>query len=148
MVLGFKPQFVQAILWGRKIHTIREDRHERWKIGMLINMATGVRTKQYNEFILRVCRRIQRIEIWHSRDKCLVYHQLPKSHLSDGPCVVVDGKLLSEAKTKELAFNDGFEDVESFYAWFLPLIQKQIASGSNGIQCYSARLIHWTDLKY
>jgi hypothetical protein len=33
MILGFKPCFVAPILAGTKIHTIRDDPHNRWKAG-------------------------------------------------------------------------------------------------------------------
>lgn len=48
MILGFKPQFVQPIIDRTKIHTIREDKHNRWVPGKVIHMATGVRTKSYS----------------------------------------------------------------------------------------------------
>ncbi len=47
MVLGFKERFVGRILSGVKIHTIREDGHNRWRVGRRIEFATGVRTKNY-----------------------------------------------------------------------------------------------------
>lgn len=34
MVIPFNPQFVLPILTRTKIHTIREDIHNRWKPGM------------------------------------------------------------------------------------------------------------------
>lgn len=63
MVLGFKPQFVQKILNKSKIHTIREDSNDRWKAGRKIQMATGVRTKNYNKFAETDCISTQKIEI-------------------------------------------------------------------------------------
>jgi len=63
MVLGFEQQFVEPILSGTKIHTIREDKHNRWKPGRSIQMATGVRTKNYNQFNEDECVSVQEIKI-------------------------------------------------------------------------------------
>lgn len=64
MVIGFKEQFVQKILSGEKFHTIRRDKNNRWKKGMIMHMATGMRTKKYKQFAQRVCTGTQRIEIY------------------------------------------------------------------------------------
>ena len=42
MVLGFKKQLETPIIFGDNIHTPREDKHNRWKAGMPVQMATGV----------------------------------------------------------------------------------------------------------
>lgn len=47
MILSFKEQFIPKILDGTKIHTIREDKKNRWEAGKKIHFATGVRTKNY-----------------------------------------------------------------------------------------------------
>ena len=65
MILGFKNQFVPAILDGTKIHTIRKDPHHRWKPGMTIQMATGVRTKKYKCFKKAICVSVQEVRIEH-----------------------------------------------------------------------------------
>ena len=46
MILGFKEQFKNLIIGGVKKHSIREDRHNRWKPGMIIHFATGMRTER------------------------------------------------------------------------------------------------------
>jgi len=58
MVLAFKKRFVEPIKKGVKIHTIREDKTNRWKSGMKVHAATGVRTKNYNCFFESVCIKI------------------------------------------------------------------------------------------
>ena len=50
MVIGFNKQFPDKITEGTKKHTIREDKHDRWNAGMIMHMATGVRTKNYKCF--------------------------------------------------------------------------------------------------
>jgi hypothetical protein len=59
MILGFKPQFKEPILKGTKIHTLRDDEQERWRVGMTIHFATGVRTKYYNCFKQDKCKSTQ-----------------------------------------------------------------------------------------
>ena len=67
MLLTFsKDQFVEKILTGDKIHSIREDKNNRWKIGMKIHFWRGnprnVKSNPY-EFATSVVKDIQRIEI-------------------------------------------------------------------------------------
>ena len=63
MILGFNKRFPQPIHDKIKIHTIREDKHNRWKAGRIIHMATGVRTKHYYCFNQEICTGTQIIEI-------------------------------------------------------------------------------------
>ena len=99
MVLSFKPQFVEPILNGTKVHTIREDSFNRWKNGMKIHFATGVRTKEYKQFKSGFCMGIQSIEI-------------------DFPRVRVDGMDLIFSKRLSLAKDDGFNGLQDFFEWF------------------------------
>lgn len=99
MILAFKPQFVPRILSGRKIHTIREDKNNRWQPGKKIHMATGVRTKNYNCFKEAVCVAVQSIEITKNK-------------------VYIDGIQLNKQEIKTLAINDGFNGIVDFFKWF------------------------------
>ncbi|HBG39927.1 MAG TPA: hypothetical protein DDW85_00770 [Porphyromonadaceae bacterium] len=130
MIIGFKERFKNLILTGTKIHTIREDKHNRWCAGRILHMATGVRTKRYECFKEAVCISIQDIEItW---DDCIV--------------VSIDGKTfalltkydeafdIGERELLELARNDGFESITDFLSFF---------KGD-----FTGKIIHWTDLKY
>ena len=65
MILSFKPQFNDKIIKGIKIHTIREDKHNRWKPGRTIQFANGIRTKNYKQFFEGECKSIQPIKILH-----------------------------------------------------------------------------------
>lgn len=126
MILGFKPQFVPKIMAGTKIHSIREDSTRRWKAGMKIHMATGVRTKQYNCFKEDRCQSVQEIDIYTSTEYI------------NGYFVKVGGRLLTFEETCQLAWNDGFENITEFYIWFTQ--DKKLSR--------ALRLIHWTDFKY
>lgn len=122
MVLGFKSQFVEPILKGTKIHSIRVDAHNRWKAGRAIQMATGVRTKRYNCFREEICKSIQSFEIqWDRRG---MFYEIK-----------IDGRHLKTSKeVEELAHNDGFVDTYTFIQWF----------NTN----FKGRILHWTDKKY
>ncbi|MCK9452842.1 MAG: hypothetical protein M0Q90_14200 [Bacteroidales bacterium] len=122
MILGYKERFKQPILDKTKIHTIREDAHDRWKVGMTIQHATGVRTKNYNQFAEGQCQSTQRIEIERTSDFLI------------DTIVKIDGRKLAENEVRNLAFNDGFQNLVAFYMFF-----------ANG---FKGKIIHWTELKY
>lgn len=122
MVLGFKKQFVPLIKSGSKIHTIRIDKHNRWKAGMKMHMATGVRTKKYKQFCgTLTCIRTQKIQIIYKKT-------------SPCPKIFVDGKLLNSDESYLLAKADGFSNTWEFRQWFN--------------KDFRGKIIHWTDRKY
>jgi hypothetical protein len=121
MIIGFKKQFVNKILSGEKLHTIREDKHNRWKPGVKMHMATGVRTKDYNCFNETECKGIQDIEIIQ-RGSNLV------------PVIYIDGVTILKDEQIQLAKNDGFDSVEDFWNWFN--------------KDFSGVIVHWTDFRY
>jgi hypothetical protein len=122
MVIGFKERFKEPILNKSKIHIIRLDPDGRWKAGRIMHMATGVRTKQYNQFAEYVCVSTQQFEVIRIGDYV------------DESYVLVDGRMLDDDEIEKLAYNDGFKSLIEFYWWF--------ADGFKG------KIIHWTDLKY
>lgn len=124
MVLSFKPQFVDKILDGSKIHTIREDKGNRWQAGKLINFATGVRTPQYKQFHQAICTGVQTFSI----------EKLSFFEKNDIIFIEINGKKLTQIEKELLAKNDGFDSLEDFCAFF--------KSGFRG------EIIHWTDFKY
>lgn len=145
MVLGFKEKingkptlFVSKIMYGLmdqaflpphlrvhpKIHTIR--RGNRWKAGMSIQMATGVRTKNYHCFndglpMLQTVISVQNIYINNIFD--------------DQYGVKVDGKELTQEQIEELAKNDGFDTVAEFWDFFK-------------WEDFVGQIIHWTHKQY
>jgi hypothetical protein len=121
MILGFNKRFEMPILKGTKKHTIREDKHRRWRVGMAIQMACNVRTARYRCFKENVCRGLQ--QIFMSCENGMIE-------------VSIDGKYFYDLDT--LAVNDGFNDVDEFIKWFFPAGKGE----------YWGRIIHWTDLKY
>lgn len=139
MVLGFKTTingkptgFPEKILAGTKIHSIRSG--NRWKQGMKIHPATGVRTKHYKQitpYILKVIS-VQDIEIRFNEMFSTV--------------VIIDGIFGYESSMTQdkevletLAKNDGFETFEDFAKAF-----QSIHPGKE----FQGQIIHWTDYRY
>lgn len=113
-----------------KIHTIREDKNERWKPGTKIDFFINCRQKNMFRFapVLPVLS-VQKIEIFYKGlfsavaiDKVLFYTD-------------ADFKLgKSTAGMLQLAQNDGFDTIEDFFAYFN--------------EDFKGKIIHWTDLRY
>jgi hypothetical protein len=112
-----------------KLHTIREDIKNRWKVGAKIDFYINTRKEDMFRFapILPVVS-IQYIMITRNKHgKAMVF---------------IDGKIFYlqdwsvEQKYKMLHFakNDGFETTEAFFEYF--------DTDFNG------KIIHWTNLKY
>lgn len=133
MIQGYKPQFVPKILDGTKIHTIRLDIHNRWKKGMKIHQATGVRTKRYCCFAEKVCTGVQYILF-------ALHHSELIINIGDSPDDIE--KIMTIEVIDLLAKNDGFETVEDFENWFVPIVDKATDN------CLVMKIIHWTDYRY
>jgi hypothetical protein len=112
-----------------KLHTIREDKNNRWRVGMSIQYYINARQPNMHSFAPNgIVKSIQEIEIKHWREE--EYY----------PVVEIEGKR-HYAYEKEgyeaieqLALNDGFDSVDDFLDYFN--------------QDFKGKLIHWTDLKY
>lgn len=118
--------------WRPKIHTIREDKHDRWRAGMKIHMAIGNRTPNRFQFApTLVCMGVQEIVI---TEKIMTVYDCIK--LNDGRVftIQVDGKHLPMHRITDLAINDGFDSVDQFFQWFN--------------EDFEGKLIGWTDFKY
>ena len=134
MVIGFKEQFVEPILNGSKIHTIRKDATNRWKEGRLMDLATGVRTKKYNKFTEQFCISVQKFQIiWDAPFGEEYKGRLFKVFIDDR-CMNYNFYLNDEPMLQVIARKDGFDTLEDFLDWFS--------------EDFTGKLIHWTDLKY
>lgn len=115
-----------------KLHTIREDKNDRWQVGTKIDFFINVRQKDMFRFapVLPVVS-IQKVEI--------IYFPITIPRI-DVPILKVDGKLIYDAaginkkEMLEFAQNDGFDTIEDFFNYF--------------DKDYTGKIIHWTDLKY
>jgi hypothetical protein len=107
---------------GIKIHTIRADPQNRWRVGMPIHFVVNNRTPQRFQFAPALpVRAIQTIKIRWYED-----HQKID--------VLVDNLPLDRHQILTLAKNDGFENICDFANYF--------SSDFDGI------IIHWTDFVY
>lgn len=129
-----------------KIHTIREDKSDRWKSGMAIHPVINNRTPKRFQFAPTIpCKAVQRIDIkdvtgTRIMGSDLNYGYILKHAIRDVDFylayeVYVDDKRLMTDAIGELAINDGFDTIDSFFKYF-----------ADGI--VNGKLIHWTDLKY
>lgn len=119
-----------------KIHTIREDKHDRWKARMDIHFVVGNRTKKRCQFAPIIqCVSTQKVEIkkWSKNefkgDSVFLEEQRDFDYT-----VRVDGKLLYSSTITTLAINDGFDNVDDFFEWFK--------------EDWTGKIIHWTDKTY
>ncbi len=112
-----------------KPHTIRRDKFNKWVVGKNIHFfewsAKPYRSTHFKFAPVIACVSTQIIEIcWTDADGFLMAI----------PTIWVDGKWLVGEAEELLALNDGFDSLQSFYAWFN--------------KDFTGKIIHWTDLKY
>lgn len=120
-------------LENTKIHTIREDKNDRWKAGNKIDFFINCRQPDMFRFapVLPVVS-VQKVEIiitencglrkrqvWID-DLFLLYHEY--------------GDRVADKGMLQLAQNDGFDTIEDFFAYFN--------------EDFTGKIIHWTDLRY
>jgi hypothetical protein len=101
-----------------KIHTIRADVKNRWKVGAKIHAVYHNRQKNQIQFApVFECKGIQKIEISNY-----------------GLSIRIDDFLVPLGEINILTKNDGFDNVNEFLSFF-----------ENG---FTGKIIHFTDLKY
>lgn len=110
-----------------KLHTIRKDEKNRWKLGIMIDFFINARQKNMFRFAPRIpVVSIQKIKIKHIKNDPDYFDHMR---------VDIDDKSLWEKDALlHLAQNDGFEAFADFAAYF--------SEDFEGI------IIHWTDFKY
>lgn len=86
--------------------TIRDDPHNRWKAGRKIHFATGVRTKNYECFAMGECTKTNTVVFAKNKE-------------SNQILVFLEGRDLTESEVKQLAQDDGFDDVYAFLDFHL-----------------------------
>ena len=139
MVIGFKKQFVEPILQGTKVHTIRDDNANRWKPGLTMHMYTGGRfSKEYRQFAEKKCVSTQHIKMWVIKASDVIGEDEHGYFIG----VKVDGLLINSFDFEKLSTRDGFATHGEFLTWWLPVILKLPN------QLFAGKIIHWTDLKY
>ena len=109
MLLTFsKTEFKDRIKKGIKIHTIREDKHNRWKQGMNIHFWLGnprntrSKSKPY-QFGTGICELVLPIHIYPDENMFIIGDQ---------------GEFKTIGFLNELAENDGFDSWVEMKQWF------------------------------
>jgi len=123
MLVNFQKFCVSKILDGSKIHTIRRNPKREPKVGEVLHMYCGLRTK--NCFPITKQHSIVKIESI----------EITKFG------VKLDGFHIEKTELPEFVRNDGFETIEDFYNFFGA---EKIINGTP----WRGILIHWTEKTY
>jgi len=99
--LNFQNQFVPMVADGTKLHTIRRKRKNPIKVGQMLQLYTGMRTKQCEMIAARLCTAVVPV---------VIYPNLGR--------VVLGGKMLSLDDTLRFAIRDGFANQMDFFKFF------------------------------
>jgi hypothetical protein len=120
-------------LTNPKIHTIREDKKERWQIGTKIDFFINVRQKNMFRFATRVSVvSTQKFQIKYHINTFLVYIDEKLFFFGNRDFTINEHE--NHTGMLELAQNDGFDTIEDFCAYFN--------------EDFTGKLIHWTDKRY
>jgi len=124
MILSFRTDnFVKRIQDKTKIHTIRADKANRWRVGMKIHFWKGnPRNPSKNPYPFEL--EGEHIHLVQATQKILI----------EAPKIYIDGHLLCVTEAHSLALNDGFDNLADFLAFFPSSFQ--------------GKIIHWTDYVY
>jgi len=136
-LINYKSKWFNSMAYFKvnpKLHTIREDKNDRWQIGTKIDFFINCRQKNMFRFapVLPVVS-TQKIEIvWVELFGNNVAHVfIDKEFIAKvkfGSEMMVTGNML------QLAQNDGFDTIEDFFSYFN--------------EDFKGKIIHWTDLRY
>lgn len=124
-----------------KLHTIREDKKDRWKPGVMIHFFINARQKNMFRFAPRIPV-ISTQEIFMTERG----GNLEISIAKEGSYIGSDDKYIYWETKEQLAINDGFDSYEAFQRYFIERIYEN--EKKTGNKWFSGKIIHWTDLKY
>lgn len=134
MLLTFtKTQFKDLIKQGIKQHTIRADKHNRWKVGNKIHFWIGNprntrgKNKPY-QFGEGICSRVETIKMTFS---------IPEDWQIDEVKIGEDIILKTDDELNALAVNDGFENWSQMKLWF-----------DNEDKMFAGKIIFWKDCRW
>lgn len=134
-------KFDNSIDHQPKIHTIREDKTERWKPGIMIDFFINARQVTMFRFAPRIpVISVQEI-FMTSRGSMLEITVAKQGSYIGGEDFYVDA-----VTQGQLATNDGFSKYDDFRNYFLSVIE---ANGkATGNYWFSGKIIHWTNFNY
>jgi hypothetical protein len=118
-----------------KIHTIREDKTNRWKVGSNIHFVINNRTKNRFQFapVVPVVR-IQFIKISYIPGSIFPLILILDEGTLKNVLDPIENHFEYITQISDLAQNDGFDSWQEFLKYFN--------------QDYFGKIIHWTDFKY
>jgi len=119
-----------------KIHTIRADTPNRWKVGNKIHFAINNQTKDRFQFApILLVKHTQDFEIKYLVLKERTVVSIYVDQILQGEIILVNCAVKSSSSTVDkIALNDGFDSINDFLEWF--------------DSDFKGKLIHWTDFKY
>lgn len=112
-----------------KLHTIREDKKDRWHAGIMIDFFINVRQKNMFRFAPKVA-------VVSTQEIFMTYAYNNRIDIS------IDDRELYGYEKEDFAINDGFDTWNDFFDYFYPKIKESEK------QFYKGKIIHWTDLRY
>lgn len=107
-----------------KLHTMREDAHDKWHAGLDIHPVINNRTANRFQFAPTI--------------KCVSTQDVYMTYFRSQLEVTIDDKYQYWNTIDALVKNDGFHNTGQFVQWFFP----------KGKDVWKGKIIHWTDLKY
>jgi len=132
---GYNFNCIQFYTCRQKLHTIREDKPDRWKSNMKIHFVIFNRSKNEFRFApVLLCKSTQKFELYydHKNNKRSVYID-DKLFYSENFNHIPDF-FLKFLFMRQLAFNDGFNSIKDFFNYF--------------DKPFKGKIIHWTDKIY
>jgi hypothetical protein len=135
MLLGFKKRFVDPILIGTKVFSLRKRRKVRPKIGEAMHMYTALRTKY--------CQLITNKEKLMSIQDARVTIRR-KNTAGYDIRIWIDRRRLSELEISQFVIYDGFTDRKDFAEYWLTDERGKKKNRTGAL----LEQYHWTDLTY
>ncbi len=108
---NFKKEFVPMILDGSKPHTIRRRRKRPTRVGDVLYLFTGLRTKQCKLVAISECVKIEPILL--IPEAMIIWISSSQVDINES-----NMRPLSIDEINDLAHRDGFEDTYDFFDFF------------------------------
>ena len=121
---NFQARFIQKILSGTKPHTIRKRRKHPTKVGDILWLYTGMRTKNCKLLAGARCVRIEPIVIWPFEER-------------------IAGNL--DFSVNQLAAGDGFSSLHDFFDFFRRTYREKVLNDFEVIFWDTKRMISSKD---
>lgn len=133
-----KYDFEDNWSFAPKIHTIREDKTNRWQVGKMIDFYINNRTKKAFCFAPRVpVIATQEIFMTHRAGVLEITVANSDSYIGGNDFY------LDRDEISKLSRNDGFDTIEEFSKYFVSVINEN--GDKTGNYWFKGKIIHWTD---